>query len=130
MTLLSDKTYSLRVSTIHTTASLFDDLGGPAEVGRALGIKTEHAASFVRRKRIPPRYWPSLLSALRGKGIELSEADLLRVYNAADDALQDQPLAADGAATLPPDIPRPSPQERFGTPTPPEAVPEQRGGTR
>lgn len=32
-------------------------MGGPAEVGRAIGVSTEHAAAMLRRGRVPSRYW-------------------------------------------------------------------------
>lgn len=47
-----------------TVASIFDALKGPAEVGRIIGVTTEHAASMRRRGSIPVRYWPAILESV------------------------------------------------------------------
>ena len=45
-----------------SVAGIFDAFDGPAAVGRAIGVTTEHAASMRRRGSIPVGYWPDLLS--------------------------------------------------------------------
>ena len=71
-----------------TLESIFDDLKGPAEVAKVIGVKTEHAAALKRRRSIPVRYWPALLAALRAVGVEATEGDFVRIYNErAGDAL-------------------------------------------
>ncbi len=60
--------------------SIFVTLGGAAEVGRVIGVTTEHAGSMRRRGKIPVRYWPALLKGLQSKGIEVTEADFVRIY--------------------------------------------------
>ena len=45
-----------------TVADIFEALGGPAEVGRAIGITTEHASSIRRRGSIPVIYWPRIIT--------------------------------------------------------------------
>ena len=47
---------------------LFRAFGGPANLGRALGISTEHAAAMKRRRSIPVRYWLPLIHAARVSG--------------------------------------------------------------
>lgn len=46
---------------VRTVGELFERCGGPARVGRALGIETEHAGSFKRRGSIPVGYWKALV---------------------------------------------------------------------
>ncbi len=65
-----------------TLSSIFDVFGGPAEVGRAIGVSTEHATTMRRRGSIPVRYWPSLLAEARDRSITLSEADLVAIHAA------------------------------------------------
>lgn len=47
------------MKTVH---DLFARLGGPAKVGRIMGVTTEHATAMRRRLSIPPEYWPALVS--------------------------------------------------------------------
>ncbi len=49
---------------------LFEAFGGPAQVGRLLGITTEHAVQMRRRGSIPPEHWPRLVNAAIAQGIE------------------------------------------------------------
>lgn len=53
-----------------TWRDIFKAFGGPAELGRALGISTEHATQMRRRDSIPPLHWPRLIEAAREKKIE------------------------------------------------------------
>ena len=64
-----------------TLDSIFDDLHGPAELARVIGVSTEHATAMKRRRSIPVRYWPALLTGLRAAGVIVNEADLVRIYN-------------------------------------------------
>ena len=77
-----------------TLSTIYEALNGAAEVGRALGISTEHAAGLRRRRSIPPRYWAELLTALTDKGVQATEADLVRIYN---DPAKDMPNGWGGA---------------------------------
>ena len=52
-----------------TVAELFDAFDGPANVGRAIGVTTEHAAAMKRRQSIPVPYWPKLIAAARERRI-------------------------------------------------------------
>jgi hypothetical protein len=65
---------------METVHDLFEAFGGPAAVGRILGTTTEHAAQMKRRKSIPVRWWPHLISAAKEQKIKLTEADLLRIH--------------------------------------------------
>jgi hypothetical protein len=47
---------------MNTFDDLFQKLGGPAQVGRVIGVTTEHTTSMKRRGSIPARYWPALIS--------------------------------------------------------------------
>jgi hypothetical protein len=51
---------------------IFDAFGGPAEVGRVLGITTEHSVQMKRRRSIAPDHWPRLVAAARARKIKLS----------------------------------------------------------
>lgn len=50
-------------------ANVFSALGGAAQVGRTLGVTTEHAAGMVRRGSIPVAYWPKLVVAAQKRGL-------------------------------------------------------------
>lgn len=52
-----------------TVSDIFNLCGGPAEVGRAIGKSTEHAAAMRRRGSIPVTYWPALIAWARAEGI-------------------------------------------------------------
>ena len=52
-----------------TISEIFEALGGPAELGRAIGITTEHAASMRRRESIPVAYWQRVVSHAKQKKI-------------------------------------------------------------
>lgn len=54
---------------MRTLDGLFVSFNGPAKVGQALGISTEHAAAMKRRKSIPVDYWPQLIAAARAESI-------------------------------------------------------------
>lgn len=49
---------------------IFVAFGGPTKVGRALGVRTEHAGSMRSRGAIHPRHWPRLIAAAKERGIE------------------------------------------------------------
>ncbi len=63
-----------------TFDDIFEKLEGPAALGRAIGVTTEHAGSMRRRRSIPVSHWPSLIAALHLKGVAVVEADLVRIY--------------------------------------------------
>lgn len=50
-------------------ADIFKELGGPAEVGRILGVTTEHAVQMRRRGSIPPDHWPALVIEAQRRGL-------------------------------------------------------------
>ena len=52
-----------------TVNGIFEAFGGPAQVGRIIGVPTEHAASMRRRGSIPVAYWPNLLAGARMRGL-------------------------------------------------------------
>jgi hypothetical protein len=54
---------------METLPALFTAFGGPAKVGQAIGVSTEHAASMKRRNSIPVGYWPQLIAAARERRI-------------------------------------------------------------
>jgi hypothetical protein len=53
-----------------TFSSIFDAFGGPAALGRALGITTEHAVQMRRRNSIPPEHWPALVEIAQREGMQ------------------------------------------------------------
>ena len=65
---------------MNTVDAIFEAFGGPAALGRAIGIPTEHAAQMKRRKSIPVRWWPKLVAAAKEKGIPLTDADLIAIH--------------------------------------------------
>jgi hypothetical protein len=54
---------------METLPALFAAFGGPAKVGQAIRVSTEHAASMKRRNSIPVGYWPLLIAAARERRI-------------------------------------------------------------
>jgi hypothetical protein len=60
--------------------TIFDEFGGPANLGRALGISTEHAGQMRRRKSIPIRWWPKLIEASNAAGRTLTDSDLVAAH--------------------------------------------------
>lgn len=67
---------------VDTIPGLFDILGGPAGVARILGCGNSTASEMKRRRSIPVDYWPDLLASERGKAIELTADDLVRLHTA------------------------------------------------
>lgn len=55
---------------IRTVDDLFHLFGGPAEVGRIIGVRTEHAMQMKRRRSIPEQYRPKLIEAAAERAIE------------------------------------------------------------
>ena len=56
---------------------LFSDMGGPAAVGRIIGVTTEHATTMRRRGSVPLEHWPTLIMSPAGKALGLTEGRLL-----------------------------------------------------
>ena len=54
---------------MNSITHLFDALGGPAVIGRGVGITTEHAAAMRRRGSIPVSYWPKLIESAAQRGV-------------------------------------------------------------
>lgn len=65
---------------MNTLNDLFDDFGGPAKIGQAIGVSTEHAAAMKRRHSIPSRYWLALVNSARERGLELSIEQLALLH--------------------------------------------------
>ena len=65
---------------MRTVSDIFDVFGGPAELGRAIGVTTEHATTMRRRGSIPVRYWPTLLVEARDRHIALTEAEVIAAH--------------------------------------------------
>lgn len=68
--------------TLKTWDDVFEAAGGPAEVARAIGTGTEHAAAMKRRKRIPSRYWADLVRDCQARGILTITYELLALIDA------------------------------------------------
>lgn len=62
-----------------TVSAIFERFDGPANVGRAIGKPTEHAAAMKRRGSIPVRYWPALMAA-KPKGKAITYAELVAAH--------------------------------------------------
>ncbi len=67
---------------ISSISDLFEKFGGPAAVGRAIGVTTEHASLMKQRKSIPVARWQDVIKAAALAGIELSSDDMLRLHSA------------------------------------------------
>ena len=63
---------------------LFKRLGGNTKVGFAIGKGQTTVSEMKRRRSIPVRYWPLLIHAARENGLEISEADLVRIHAPAN----------------------------------------------
>lgn len=59
---------------------LIDALGGPVEIERLTQITASHIRQMRLRNSIPVRHWVALLRAAKEVGVDLSEADLLRLH--------------------------------------------------
>lgn len=64
--------------------TLFMAMGGPAAVGRVLGISTEHAAGMAKRQSIPLIYWPKLIAEARRRRLELTYESLAHMHIMVD----------------------------------------------
>lgn len=62
---------------MQTFSELIDKIG-PAQLGRIIGVTTEHAAAMKRRNSIPASYWPALVNECAGReGLEAVNLELL-----------------------------------------------------
>lgn len=61
-------------------ADIFELMGGPANLGRAIGVPTQHASVMKRRGSIPVTYWPKLLKAAAASKIRIDADALARVH--------------------------------------------------
>lgn len=57
--------------------TIFDCLGGPAEVARLLKVKPSTAGEMKRRAVIQVKYWPTIVDALNKRGIDSVNYDTL-----------------------------------------------------
>lgn len=67
-------------TAVRTLNDLFDALGGPAAVGRAIGKGTEHAHSMKTRGSVPIAYWPKLIRACQEAGMQIDANGLLAIH--------------------------------------------------
>ena len=63
-----------------TVQTIFDAFDGPANLGRVIGVSTEHASTMRRRQSIPVRYWPAIVAGSKETGVSLSPADLMEAH--------------------------------------------------
>lgn len=63
-----------------TIESLFQDLGGPAAIGRVIGKPAEHVRLMKKRRSIPVAYWPALISAAKKQGQKLTYEALVQAH--------------------------------------------------
>ncbi len=75
--------HNVQYTAMNTLSDLFNDFGGPAKVGQAIGVSTEHAAAMKRRHSIPIRYWLTLVDFAHSRGIDLSLEQLARLHTGA-----------------------------------------------
>lgn len=68
---------------MQNVADIFDAFGGPANLGRAVGVRTEHATTMRRRGSIPTRYWLRLVSAAAEAGRDDITLEVLARVHAA-----------------------------------------------
>jgi len=63
-----------------TTCESINALGGPTEVARALGIRSQAVSGWLRKDRIPLERVPALLALASERGLALSPQDLRPDY--------------------------------------------------
>jgi hypothetical protein len=83
---------------MNTFDDLFEKCGGPAQVGRMIGVPTEHATAMKRRGSIPAAYWPKLISSAAEGGIEGISYEALARLAAQRRAVTDHRPSTLGAA--------------------------------
>ena len=60
-------------------SDLITQLGGPAKVASALGIDNDvNVRAWKMRNRIPPEYWPAMISMADGADLTVSADWLMR----------------------------------------------------
>ncbi len=65
---------------ITSVGELIDYIGGPAALGRAIGVSTEHASVMKQRKSIPVARWSALIASEAGKIHRITSDVLLRIH--------------------------------------------------
>lgn len=70
---------------ITSVDSLIDMIGGPAALGRAIGVSTEHASVMKQRKSIPVARWNALIESNAGKTLGVTSDALLRIHSPQSD---------------------------------------------
>lgn len=65
---------------MQTIDDLFAAFGGPANFGRVIGKRTEHAGSMKARGYVPVLYWALLVKSERGQEIGLTFESLHRLH--------------------------------------------------
>ena len=84
--MLTNNTMDVNVRSMQTVSSLFERLGGPTKVARALGVRFTTASEMKRRGSIPVKYWPQLVAACRSEGIKGVTYDRLVEMHTGDAA--------------------------------------------
>lgn len=70
---------------MRTVADIFKAFSGPAGLGRAAGVTTEHATTMRRRGSIPVAYWPALVEFAEAHAIEgVTYAVLVAIHAPSD----------------------------------------------
>lgn len=63
--------------------TIFNSWETLTEMASDIRSPVDRIEKWKERSNIPSKYWPSVLSALRSKGKDLSADDLLRMHTAA-----------------------------------------------
>lgn len=63
-----------------TVPEIFDHLGGASRVARLLGVGQSTASEMKRRRSIPVKWWPALLSDPAAIEAGLTESALIRIH--------------------------------------------------
>lgn len=66
---------------MNDVSSMITALGGPAEVGRAIGAKPDTVRKMGERKSVRAKYWPALIKMARVKKVPgVTLANLSRAH--------------------------------------------------
>lgn len=96
-----------------TIADLFQALGGPGEIGEALAVSRNTAASWRFRRSVPVEHWIGLISFAGSKGVSIDADALLAIHQnsiapSVDDAPRDSfgenPALLPNSSITPPEL--------------------------
>lgn len=65
---------------METISSIFDRFGGVTATAAVLGVNASTASEMKRRKSIPVKYWPLLVSEAKYRRIKLTNDMLVSVH--------------------------------------------------